>query len=116
MEQHPLYRSLTLGIPLLEQLKILVRHRADEPIARRQYRPEAFTVDPRVDGERIVLIEDLWVTGATSVSAAGRLSIAGASVVVVPIAREVNADFTDKDHPYRAQMNMRHDISEWPRG
>ena len=68
MEQHPLYRSLALGIPLRDRLKILVRHRAGESINRRDYRPEAVAGEPQARGERIVLIEDLWVSGGAGVA------------------------------------------------
>ncbi len=81
------------------------------------YTPNAFTAGPYdVRGKRIVLIEDSWVTGATAVSAAGALLDFGAeSVLVMPMARVVDAGYWPDDHPYRIAMARPYDVSAWPR-
>lgn len=71
-------------------------------------------------GERIVIIEDTWVTGATALSAAGALHEFGAeNVLIIPMARLINSSYWSEDHPYReGMMDGTFDPvapSSWPR-
>jgi hypothetical protein len=112
--EQPLYRALdrsSLVRPLLAVLQI----HSTQAVGRWEYMPDAFPATGRLARERIILVEDTWVTGAKSVSAAGALMEAGASVAVIVIGREVNAGYTDEDHPYRAAMARPYDITSWPR-
>jgi predicted amidophosphoribosyltransferase len=69
-----------------------------------------------IEGKRILLIEDTWITGATAVSAAGALLAAGAqSVVIAPIARDFRVQFHAEDHPYLARIAREYDVRFWPR-
>lgn len=68
------------------------------------YGPARFRADEDVvAGGRIVLLEDLWVSGRTWISAAGALVDAGAeAVAIMPIARRVTIDnpvMATEDHP-----------------
>lgn len=82
---------------------------------RRSYQPEVFRVGG-VDGDRIMLVEDTWITGGTALSAAGALLAAGAeSVVVTPIAREVNREFRTGQHRYLDYLSGAYDITHWPK-
>ncbi len=85
---------------------------------RTKYAPEMFRANPDVvNGGRIVLIEDTWITGATAISAAGSLLAAGAdSVVITPIARDFRVQFHAEDHPYLARIARKFDVRSWPRG
>lgn len=70
----------------------------------------------RVRGKRIVLLEDLWVSGGTGLSAAFCLLNADArSVVVCPIAREFNpaSDYTPAE--YTDESRQPYDVDHWPR-
>ena len=113
-KQQPLYRALDRSSVLRTKLRVLQKHDGSA-VDRREYKPAAFPAVASLSGERVILVEDLWVTGAKAVSAAGALMAARASVVVLVIGREVNSTYTDDDHPYRAAMKVPFDIDSWPR-
>ena len=98
----PFRQTLALVPPLAKQLRHTLTHIAGQSIGRREYNPAAFAPGPvSVEGERVVLLDDTWVTGATAVSAAGALLRDGAtSVAILPLARMVDSEFWPKDHPY----------------
>lgn len=83
-------------------------------IPRQTYRPASFSTIAQVEGLRVVLIEDSWVSGATPLSAAGALHDAGASVLVLPIARVVDNPAYWGEHPYVTQMTEAYDVARWP--
>jgi hypothetical protein len=119
-DDQPLRAALSLVAPLQAQLRQTLTHLPDQPYGRRKYSPEVFGAGPEpVDGARVILIEDTWVTGATAMSAAGALLNLGAeSVAVLPIARVVAANFWPADHPYRVAMEATSrpvDPATWPR-
>lgn len=91
VERQPLWRTLHKVEQPDPRLGIVLRHRPARVIGRSLYRPSAFKVDETaVAQKRVLLIEDLRVSGATAVSAAGSLIEAGAHTVAVrPIAREL---------------------------
>ena len=113
LDIQPLRKALTLATPLRESIVAAVRHNGLQ-----SYVPEAFDVDAKmVEGKRIVVVDDTWVTGARLISVAGALFDSGAaSVVPFAIAREVNASWCGADHPYRHEMGKPYDLSHWPRG
>ncbi len=116
--QQPFRQALALAPPLAGQLKQTLTHIAGQTIGRREYKPAAFAPGPvSVQGKRVVLLDDTWVTGATAVSAAGALLREGAaSVVILPLARMVDSEFWPKEHPYRQAMNAApYDPGMWPR-
>lgn len=84
---------------------------------RHQYTPEIFApAGASLAEQRIVLVEDTWVTGATALSAAGALLAHGAAAVcVLPLARCIDPSFWGESHPYRAAMRHAYDIALWPR-
>jgi predicted amidophosphoribosyltransferase len=112
--QQPLYRALDRSSVLRTKLRVLQKHDGSA-VGRREYKPGAFPVGASLRGERVILVEDLWVTGAKALSAAGALMAAGASVVLLVIGREVNSTYTDDDQPYRAAMKAPFSIDSWPR-
>lgn len=112
--EQPLYRALDRSSVLRTKLRVLQKHDGSA-VGRREYKPAAFPVAASLRGERVILVEDLWVTGAKAVSAAGALMAARASVVLVVIGREVNSTYTDDDHPYRTAMKAPFNIDSWPR-
>jgi hypothetical protein len=119
-DQQPLRGVLSLLEPLQTKLRQTLVHQPGQAHARRKYSPEVFGAGPAsVEGARVVLIEDTWVTGATAVSAAGALlRLGAASVAIFPIARVVAASFWPEEHPYRAAMRSgytAHDPASWPR-
>jgi hypothetical protein len=116
-ETQPLRRALSLRRPPDERLRhALVFSGNPEADYRHRFAPEAFTPGPEFPvGERVVLIEDLWVTGATAMSAAGALLENGsASVVIIPLARLIDVQYWPEDHPYRTAMQRPYDL-DWSR-
>lgn len=90
---------------LLQVARLVLPHVADAlsfaggVLPRHEYRPAVFHTH-RVANHRIVLVDDLWVSGATITSAAGALLRDGAkSVVLMPIARHVALQYY-AGHPY----------------
>jgi hypothetical protein len=94
-----------------------LRYRKDANLGRQQYDPGVFR--PRSAGfanERVLLFEDTWVSGATSLSAAGALLDGGAeSVVLLPLARDVDLEFWGEQHPYVVAMKEPYEVERWPR-
>jgi predicted amidophosphoribosyltransferase len=84
---------------------------------RNSYVPDLFVAGPEAprEGETVLLVEDLWVSGSTAASAAGALLREGARrVVIVPIALE----FRDNDFcpdEYREAAARTYDRDEIPR-
>jgi hypothetical protein len=86
----PLRRTLARSPELDNRMTECLTYVTGQQTQRRIYTPEVFRASIDVVGERVVLIEDTWVTGATATSAAGALIEAGAvSVCLLPIARIV---------------------------
>jgi len=102
----PLRKALSRVASLATLLKEVLHHVPGAQIGRSEYRSDAFRrTGISVVRERIVIIEDTWVTGATALSAAGALYAFGvANVLVLPIARLINSSYWSTDHPYREGM------------
>lgn len=60
---------------------------------RHTVQPDLFAAPSRLDGQRILLVEDLWVRGATAATAVDVIEAAGGRAVVLAIGREVRRDF-----------------------
>jgi len=84
-------------------------------IPRRTFRPAAFNVTADVNDARVLLIEDSWLSGSTALSAAGALVGAGATVLLVPIARVIDNPSWWGSHPYIEAMSKDYDPTIWPR-
>jgi phosphoribosylpyrophosphate synthetase len=114
---HPLARAVQRSRLFGQRLVDAVRHRSGEVIARQEYKPSIYAIEAgTVAGERVVLIEDLWVSGARAVSAAGALLEARAtSVVVLPIAREIRTSTPFCPEEYVNDVNRPYAVDAWPR-
>ena len=89
---------------------------AGATIGRREYKPDAFSVQTDVNGARVLLIEDAWLSGSTALSAAGALVNGGvAKVLLVPIARVIDNPDWWGSHPYIAAMEQPYEVAAWPR-
>jgi hypothetical protein len=112
----PLRLALSLVPAMGKRVKETLR--CDRPLTTRlaDYDPSVFETVRDVAGDRIILIEDTWISGATALSAAGNLIEAGAAaVVVVPIAREIQTAFHGPTHPYMQYLTGEYNVAAWPR-
>jgi hypothetical protein len=116
-EDHPLPQAIRRIVPFKDRLSQAISHVAGATIGRQEYNTSIFSVvRPSVRGSRILLIEDLWVSGAKAVSGAGALIDAGASsVVILPIVREYRSPNDYCPQEYRAKAQAPYDVSNWPR-
>ena len=119
-EHQPLARALSRVDSLKSMLCQTLEHDSKQMVRHRTYNAAAFVRGPTdVQGERVALIEDSWVSGATATSAAGALlGFGAASVVILPIARVIDPGFWPETHPYRDAMKAPfepYDSSAWPR-
>jgi hypothetical protein len=86
-------------------LRAMRRTTAD--VAARRFCGDRFGCEPTVAGANVLLIDDMWTTGASAQSAAAALRAAGAATVAaVVIGRHVNRGWRDTDarlrnHPPR---------------
>lgn len=72
-------------------------------VAPRAFAPERFMTEPSLSGEAVLLIDDMWTTGANAQSAAAALKAAGAGpVAAVVIGRHVNREWGENDQRLRA--------------
>ncbi|MGI8920258.1 MAG: hypothetical protein ACR2HD_01085 [Solirubrobacteraceae bacterium] len=94
--QHPLRHLVArLPAPASARHERLLRC-SDTPLPKRTVQVARYAPTRPLRGERILLIDDTWVTGASAQSAAGALKAAGAgSVGVLVIGRHLDADYAD---------------------
>ncbi len=118
----PLRQALAMMVPLREKLVPLLEYQPhDDMVATRgSYCPQCFVSDGEsADGERVLLVEDTWVTGGTAISAAGALANMGAkSIMVMPIARVLDTGYWNSS-PYVQWVNddsrRQYDNNVWSR-
>jgi predicted amidophosphoribosyltransferase len=97
-ERHPLRRIVAELVPAVG-----ARHRRLLSPSSLEATPRAFgagryqMLHP-LSGERVLVIDDMWTTGASAQSAAAALRVAGASAVAaVVIGRHLNRDYGDNE-------------------
>ena len=94
---HPLAELLRLA-PHSELSFPPVLRRTAEPLDHNAPNPGAFEVASEVGGNRILLIDDVYTSGARAQSAAFRLRAAGAEVVsLCVLGRRYNPDYQTRD-------------------
>ncbi|HWG15273.1 MAG TPA: hypothetical protein VG268_18555 [Streptosporangiaceae bacterium] len=97
---HPLLRLLS---PLVALTPAPLTVRAGEPLGR-TLNARRFLADPSVAGQSVLLVDDIWVSGASAQSAALALRSAGAAhVAVIVLGRHIDpAD--PRSRPLLARM------------
>jgi len=97
-DQHPLCRVVgDLVGPTRQRYRRLLR-RSLAPVPPRQVSADKFEPLTRLRGERVLLIDDTWTTGASARSAAVALRGAGAGPIgAVVIGRYLNRRWRDND-------------------
>jgi hypothetical protein len=95
---HPLRRIVgELVAPTRERYeRLLVR--SETPAIPRVFDPARYRATRPLDGEAVLLIDDMWTSGASAESAAAALLAAGAlTVSAIVIARHLNRGWHDND-------------------
>jgi hypothetical protein len=97
-DQHPLRRIVgDLVGPTRQRYKRLLR-RSPLPVRPREVSAHKFEPLGRLRGDRVLLIDDTWTTGASARSAAVALQRAGAGpVAAVVIGRHLNRGWDEND-------------------
>ena len=117
----PLYRVASWaiqGIPALASIETpedAVRFAGPTaPAKHKRLYADALEADPAVDGQRVLLVEDTWVSGSTALSTAIALRRAGAAgIALVSIARMTYDD--GMTPPYDRAATAPIDYTHWPR-
>lgn len=95
------------------QLRPTLRYVGQRPTSRRIAITDRFEVIEDVEGKNVLLIEDTWVTGQTSISAALALAEAGClSIAILPIARMIYPDQASPDYTTAAEPPY---TPRWPK-
>jgi hypothetical protein len=72
--------------------------RSAKPVVPRVFDPARYRATRALDGEAVLLIDDMWTSGASAQSAAAALLAAGAgAVAAVPFARHLNRGWREND-------------------
>lgn len=89
---HPLADALA-STPALAARGASLLRRGPAPLGHLEPAAAGFLADPSASGRRVLLLDDIFTTGARSRSAAAALQLAGAVVVaIVPVGRMVHTD------------------------
>lgn len=91
LEDQPLYGVVQAAQDWLPPIAPLLTHVPGEKKPNNTARPEVYTGDRRaIEGRRILLVDDTWVSGGSVTSAAMRLEQLGAAgVVMLVLARRI---------------------------
>ncbi len=95
---HPLRRIVgELVQPTRDRYeRLLVR--SSSPAIPRVFDPARYQATRRLDGEAVLLIDDMWTSGASAESAAAALTSAGAGTVAsIVVARHLNRGWHEND-------------------
>ena len=114
--QHPLHQTLALLPEFADLLSPALSYTGPiEKFPRQTYKPEFFQIDlPSLKGKRVLLIDDVWVTGARMASAAGALQQAGINdFLCVLLARYSKTENLPADSPWLAATRTSHSLN-WP--
>lgn len=80
-------------------------------LGHRRPHPDGYTTTARLDGRRVLILDDVYTTGARSQSAAHTLSHAGATITAIAvIGRRINPHAT----PELAEWSRRHGLTTQP--
>jgi hypothetical protein len=100
---HPLERAVALGRDLRRLYRPLLAPRQVDQIDRVYGSDNGFTATEEAAGQRVLLLDDTFASGATFQSAASALSLAGATVVAGVVVGRVIAT-GDPQHPVRDEF------------
>lgn len=102
---HPLHELVGLVAPVRSRYERLL-YRSDVAVEPHRFCPAKYEPLRGLDGQSVLLIDDMWTTGANAQSAAAALKSAGAgTVAAVPIGRYVTRDWHHNDRQLRALVS-----------
>ncbi len=97
--KHPLESVLQRTVSMKNRLSEQALEVTLKEVRDRQIDPDIFRTTRSVAGERILLIDDAWVTGSKMRSAHARLTLEGATVMGgVVIGLQVDPDWVDSEY------------------
>jgi predicted amidophosphoribosyltransferase len=89
--------------------------RTSKHVAGRAFDPERYAAIRPLEGASVLLIDDMWTTGASAQSAAAALKDAGASSVgAIVIARHLNREWRENDLRLRRLATRPFDFAACP--
>ncbi len=95
---HPLRRIVGAELELCRDRYERLLVRSETTAIPRVYDPARYRGTRELEGESVLLIDDMWTSGASAESAAGALLAAGAgAVAVVVVARHLNRSWSRND-------------------
>jgi adenine/guanine phosphoribosyltransferase-like PRPP-binding protein len=98
--EHPLTTAIKLVPSLRDQYEPLLR-RGSQALQHNVASDDGYEPLRQLKGERILLVDDTFTSGARAQSAASVLSNAGATVAaIVPIGRVISPEFNDQTAEY----------------
>lgn len=97
-ERHPLERIVATRLLAVASRYQPLLARTPRPARRRHFDPDRFIAGRCLDGERILLLDDMWTTGASAQSAAAALRAAGSGpIAAVVVGRHLNPGWADNE-------------------
>lgn len=97
-DTHPLHRLVGRCIPATRSRYARVLRRSHTPVVAHAFSTARFEAVENLDGQSVLLIDDMWTTGASAQSAAAALKAAGAHrVATVVVGRHVHRDWHHND-------------------
>ncbi len=108
---HPLRRIVGELVPPTRARYERLLVRSCSPAIPRTFDPARYEPTRRLHGEDVLLIDDMWTSGASAESAAAALRDAGAgSVAAIVIARHLNRGWRENDLRLRGLAALRFDL------
>jgi predicted amidophosphoribosyltransferase len=96
--QHPMRRIVGEQVESTRERYERLLLRSDSPANPRVFDPARYCATRKLDGEAVLLIDDMWTSGASAESAAAALLAAGAqTVAAVVVARHLNRGWREND-------------------
>jgi len=98
--QHPLVTAIKLLRPMGDQYEPLLR-RGEVDIDHLHAKSKGYAPLRELDGERVLLLDDTYTSGARAQSAASAINRAGGTVAaIVCVGRVINPHFSSTLHDY----------------
>jgi predicted amidophosphoribosyltransferase len=109
---HPLRRIVGLLVPATRERYERLLVRSMREALPRRFDPARYHATRELRGESVLLIDDMWTSGASAESAAAALRTAGASTVaIIVIARHLNRGWGQNDLQLRRLVRAGFDPS-----